>query len=124
MQLPEDRKYLATHEWVKQEGELIVVGITDFAQEQLGDLVYVGEFTPGTRLAAGDTAGVVESVKAASDIYAPMSGELLEFNQQLQDAPDLLNESPYDTWIFKLKPDNATDFDALLDASAYQAQLD
>lgn len=124
MQLPEDRKYLATHEWVKQEGELIVVGITDFAQEQLGDLVYVGEFTPGARLATGDTAGVVESVKAASDIYAPMSGELLEFNQQLQDAPDLLNESPYDTWIFKLKPDSATDFDALLDASAYQAQLD
>ncbi|MCX5589898.1 glycine cleavage system protein GcvH [Alcaligenes endophyticus] len=124
MQLPDDRKYLATHEWVKKEGDLLVVGITDFAQDQLGDLVFVGEFTVGSQLAAGDTAGVVESVKAASDIYAPVAGQLVEFNTKLEDGPDMLNEVPYETWIFKLKPDNAADFEHLLSGQDYAAQLD
>lgn len=124
MPLPEDRKYLATHEWVKQEGELLVVGITDFAQDQLGDLVFVGEFAVGTQLQAGDTAGVVESVKAASDIYAPVAGELVEFNVALEDGPDMLNDAAYETWIFKLKPNNSADFNSLLKAEDYAAQLD
>jgi glycine cleavage system H protein len=87
----------------------------------LGDLVFVGDFTPGTRLAAGATAGVVESVKAASDIYAPVAGELVEFNQALSDAPHLINEAPFDTWIFKLKADNPADLQGLLDGPAYAA---
>lgn len=124
MQLPADRKYLATHEWAKQEGELVLVGITDFAQTQLGDLVFVGEFTVGLRLDAGETAGVVESVKAASDIYAPVAGELMEFNQLLADEPNLLNDAAFDTWIFKLKPDNMADLDALLDAQTYAQQAE
>ncbi|HRL21500.1 glycine cleavage system protein GcvH [Alcaligenes sp. SDU_A2] len=121
MQLPEDRKYVATHEWAKAEGDVVLVGITDFAQDQLGDLVFVGDFTPGTRLAAGETAGVVESVKAASDIYAPVAGEVVEFNEALSDAPNLINDAAFDTWIFKLKADNPADLDALLDGPGYEA---
>lgn len=121
MQLPGDRKYVVSHEWAKDEDGVVLVGITDFAQDQLGDLVFVGDFTPGTRLAAGVTAGVVESVKAASDIYAPVAGELVEFNQALSDAPHLINEAPFDTWIFKLKADNPADLQGLLDGPAYAA---
>ncbi len=121
MQLPDDRKYVATHEWAKADGDVVLVGITDFAQDQLGDLVFVGEFTPGTRLEAGQTAGVVESVKAASDIYAPVAGELVEFNEALSDSPNLINEAAFDTWIFKLKADNPADLDGLLDGSGYEA---
>ena len=123
MQLPGDRKYVVSHEWAKDEDGVVLVGITDFAQDQLGDLVFVGDFTPGTRLAAGATAGVVESVKAASDIYAPVAGELVEFNQALSDAPHLINEAPFDTWIFKLKADNPADLQGLLDGPAYAARL-
>ncbi|MGE8546086.1 glycine cleavage system protein GcvH [Alcaligenes sp. Marseille-Q7550] len=121
MQLPDDRKYVATHEWAKADGDVVLVGITDFAQDQLGDLVFVGEFTPGTRLEAGQTAGVVESVKAASDIYAPVAGELVEFNEALSDSPNLINEAAFDTWIFKLKADNPADLDGLLDGPGYEA---
>ncbi len=121
MQLPDDRKYVATHEWAKTEGDVVLVGITDFAQDQLGDLVFVGEFTPGTRLAAGETAGVVESVKAASDIYAPVAGEVVAFNEALADAPNLVNDAAFDTWIFKLKADNPADLNALLDGPGYEA---
>ncbi|WP_454007877.1 glycine cleavage system protein GcvH [Alcaligenes sp. Marseille-Q7550] len=121
MQLPDDRKYVATHEWAKADGDVVLVGITDFAQDQLGDLVFVGEFTPGTRLEAGQTAGVVESVKAASDIYAPVAGELVEFNEALCDSPNLINEAAFDTWIFKLKADNPADLDGLLDGPGYEA---
>lgn len=124
MQLPDDRKYVATHEWAKTEGDVVLVGITDFAQDQLGDLVFVGEFTPGTRLAAGDTAGVVESVKAASDIYAPVAGEVVAFNEALSDAPNLVNDAAFDTWIFKLKADNPADLDGLLDGAGYEAVAD
>ncbi|WP_394064018.1 glycine cleavage system protein GcvH [Alcaligenes sp. WGS1538] len=121
MQLPDDRKYVATHEWAKADGDVVLVGITDFAQDQLGDLVFVGEFTPGTRLEAGQTAGVVESVKAASDIYAPVAGELVEFNEALSDSPNLINEAAFDIWIFKLKADNPADLDGLLDGPGYEA---
>jgi glycine cleavage system H protein len=121
MSLPTDRKYTESHEWVKTEGDVLVIGITDDAQEQLGDLVFVGDVKVGARLAAGDTAGVVESVKAASDIYAPVSGEIVAFNSELEATPNLVNESAYTAWIFKIKPDNAADADKLLDAAGYEA---
>jgi len=124
MNLPTDLKYAATHEWVRVEGDVFVVGITDPAQDQLGDLVYVGDVKVGATLKAGETAGVVESVKAASDIYAPVDGEVVAFNDELENNPQTLNESPYTAWIFKIKPANASDLGKLLDASAYQSSLD
>ena len=124
MSIPSDRRYASSHEWVKAEGDVMLVGITGPAQEQLGDLVFVGDVRVGARLAAGATAGVVESVKAASDIYAPIAGEVIAFNDALNDAPDLINGDPYGTWIFKLKANNAADVDGLLDAAGYQAVAD
>jgi glycine cleavage system H protein len=122
MKLPTDRKYTPSHEWVLAEGDVFVVGITDNAQEQLGDLVYVGDVQVGAQLKAGDTAGVVESVKAASDIYAPVDGEIVAFNDVLEAQPDLVNEDSYANWIYKIKPANAADADKLMDAAAYEAQ--
>jgi glycine cleavage system H protein len=121
MNIPNDRKYATSHEWIKVEGDLMLVGISDTAQEQLGDLVYVGDIRVGARLAAGDQAGVVESVKAASDIHAPIAGEVVAFNNQLNDSPELVNADPYATWIFKLKPSNPADLANLLEATQYQA---
>jgi glycine cleavage system H protein len=123
MSLPNDRKYAASHEWARLEGDVVVVGITENAQEQLGDLVFVGDVNVGAKLQAGDMAGVVESVKAASDIYAPVAGEVIEFNEALNDQPDLINQAAHDTWIFKMKPDNVADLDNLLDAAGYEASL-
>ena len=122
MKLPTDRKYTPSHEWVLAEGDVFAVGITDNAQEQLGDLVYVGDVQVGAQLKAGDTAGVVESVKAASDIYAPVDGEIVAFNDLLEGQPDLVNADAYGHWIFKIKPNNAADVEALLDAAGYEAQ--
>lgn len=122
MSIPNDRKYTASHEWVKADGDCFQVGITDAAQDQLGDLVFVGDVQVGAHLAAGDTAAVVESVKAASDIYAPVAGEIIAFNEALNDEPGLINQAAYDQWIFKIRPDHAADVDGLLDAQAYQAQ--
>jgi len=124
MSIPSDRRYASSHEWIKAEGDVMLVGITGPAQEQLGDLVFVGDVRLGARLAAGATAGVVESVKAASDIYAPIAGEVVAFNDSLNDSPDLINGDPYGTWIFKLKPNNAADVDGLLDAAGYQTVAD
>ncbi|WP_144630667.1 glycine cleavage system protein GcvH [Bordetella genomosp. 13] len=121
MSLPTDRKYTASHEWVKAEGDVFAVGITDNAQDQLGDLVFVGDVNVGATLKAGETAGVVESVKAASDIYAPVNGEIVAFNEALDANPALINEAAFDTWIFKIKPANAADVDGLLDAAGYEA---
>src|SRR3546814_14041516 len=122
MSLPTDRKYTASHEWVKAEGDVFLVGITHDAQDQLGDLVFVGDVNAGAQVSAGDTAGVVESVKAASDIYAPFDGEIVEFNEQLESQPDLVNQAAFDTWIFKIRPQNASDADRLLKAPASEAQ--
>lgn len=122
MSLPEDRKYTASHEWVLKEGDVFLVGITFNAQDQLGDLVFVGDAQVGSTLAAGETAAVVESVKAASDIYAPVAGEVTEFNTALEDNPALINEDPYTNWIFKIKPSNPADIDGLLSADDYAAQ--
>lgn len=124
MSQPDDRKYTPSHEWVKADGEVFMVGITDNAQDQLGDLVFVGDFKVGAQLKAGETAGVVESVKAASDIYAPVAGEITEFNEALDSEPELINQSPFQTWIFKIRPTNPTDVEALLDASGYQRVVD
>lgn len=124
MNLPAELKYAKTHEWIRTEGDLLAVGITDHAQDQLGDLVYVGDFKVGTKLQAGEIAGVVESVKAASDIYAPVAGELVAFNEELAASPELLNQDAYAAWIFKLRPDNMADAAGLLDAAGYQAAVD
>ncbi len=123
MSIPNDRKYTASHEWVKADGDCFQVGITDDAQDQLGDLVFVGDVQVGAHLGAGDTAAVVESVKAASDIYAPIAGEIVAFNEALNDEPSLINEAAYEQWIFKIRPDDAAAVDGLMDAAAYQAQL-
>ncbi|AVL70128.1 MULTISPECIES: glycine cleavage system protein GcvH [Oligella] len=119
MSLPNDRKYLPTHEWIKAEGDAYIVGITDHAQEQLGDIVFVGEVEVGKKLAAKEVAAVVESVKAASDIYAPVAGEIIEFNEALDAEPNLINDDAYGHWIFKMKVDNPDDLDGLLDGAAY-----
>lgn len=124
MSIPSDRKYASTHEWIKADGDVMMVGITGPAQDQLGDLVFVGDVHVGSKLAAAQTAGVVESVKAASDIYAPVAGEIVAFNEALTDSPDLINGDPYGTWIFKIKPNNAADVEGLLDAAGYQAVAD
>ena len=125
MNLPDDRRYAPTHEWVLQQddGDWLL-GITDHAQDQLGDLVFVGEVKVGSRLNAGDVAAVVESVKTASDLYAPANGEVIAFNDDLEASPEKINEAPYETWIFRFRPDNAADLDQLLDASGYAAQVD
>lgn len=123
MQFPKDLKYTKTHEWVRADGESLLVGITDAAQDMLGELVFVGDVKVGDTLAAGDTAGVVESVKAASDIYAPVAGEILEFNGALETEPQSLNGAPYEKWIYRLKPASMADVAALMDAAAYEATL-
>jgi len=124
-QLPEELKYLSTHEWVRVEGDVATVGITDHAQNAMGDLVYVEVPEVGQQLNAGDEAGVVESVKAASDIYAPVSGEVVAVNEGLEDEPELVNTNPYgDGWMFQIKMSDPSDLDSLLDSEAYQHQVD
>lgn len=120
MDLPNDRRYAATHEWARIKGSELEVGITDLAQEQLGDLVFVGDVKVGKRLMAGEPAGVVESVKAASDIHAPVSGEITAFNTDLSEDPAQVNEAAFDTWIFRIRPDDRSDIDELLDADGYE----
>jgi len=122
---PNDRRYAKSHEWAKREDDgSISVGISDHAQEALGDVVFVELPEVGKQLAAGQEAGVVESVKAASDIYAPIGGEVIAVNESLQDSPEQLNGEPYQSWIFRLKPSDVSELDNLLDSSAYQASID
>ncbi|MGH8417308.1 MAG: glycine cleavage system protein GcvH [Pseudomonas sp.] len=123
-EIPAELRFAESHEWAKQEGDLIVVGISDHAQEALGDVVFVELPQIGKVFAAGDQAGVVESVKAASDIYSPVAGEVVEVNEALGDAPEELNNSPYNSWIFKVKASNAdADLAKLLDAAGYKAAI-
>lgn len=125
MSNPGNLKYTASHEWIKTEADgTITVGITDHAQELLGDIVFVEAPAAGRRLKAREECAVVESVKAAADVYAPVSGEVLAANGELDTAPEKINSDPYGAWIFKMKPDNAADVAALLDAAAYQAVVD
>jgi glycine cleavage system H protein len=122
---PTDRKYTASHEWVKVEADgSVSIGITDHAQELLGDMVFVEAPAAARALKAGEECAVVESVKAAADVYAPVAGTVTAANGDLDGAPEKLNEDPYGAWIFKMKPDNAGDLDGLMDASAYQAHVD
>ena len=124
MNHPSDLKYATTHEWVKIEGDLVITGISDHAQDALGDLVYVEAPEVGRHLIAGEQAGVEESVKTASDIHAPVSGEVVEVNTALEDDPDFVNDAPYSKgWIYKIKPDNIADVEKLLSNTDYEAGL-
>lgn len=117
-------KYTADHEWLKREGDVVTIGITDHAAETLGDLVFVQLPEVGARFKAGDGAAVVESVKAASDVFAPLEGEIVEVNQAIVDDPGAVNRDPQGAgWFFKLKPADPSAFDALLDEAAYRATL-
>ena len=123
--IPSDLRYAASHEWARLEADgSVTVGISDHAQEALGDVVYVELPEVGQQLAAGQQAGVVESVKAASDIYAPISGEVIAINEQLTDAPEMVNSEPYGSWFFRLQPSDASALDKLLDAEGYKASCD
>jgi glycine cleavage system H protein len=125
-QTPSELKYASTHEWARREEDgTVTVGITDHAQEALGDVVFVELPEVGIVLAAADEAGVVESVKAASDIYAPISGEVIAINTKLEDEPETVNSDPYnDGWFYKLQPSDISELDALLSAEGYQQQCE
>jgi len=116
-------KYLQSHEWVYLEGNIAVVGITDYAQDSLGDMVYVEVVDVGTQLAKGEEFGAVESVKAASDVYAPITGKVVEVNQEVLDNPELINEDAYANWLMKIEVVDENELDSLLDAVAYQEYL-
>jgi len=121
---PNDRKYAPTHEWVKIDGELAVVGITDHAQESLGDITFIELPKPGMKVEKGKECGVIESVKAASDMYSPVSGEVAETNALLETSPETVNKSPYDDgWFFKVKSIRHDEIETLMDASAYEQML-
>ncbi|HCL52931.1 UNVERIFIED_ORG: glycine cleavage system H protein [Pseudomonas parafulva] len=122
--IPAELRFAESHEWARLETDgTVTVGISDHAQQALGDVVFVELAEVGKVFTAGDAAGVVESVKAASDIYAPVSGEVIAVNEALADSPEQLNEQPYDAWIFKLKPSSQADLDKLLDAAGYKAVI-
>ncbi len=121
MTTPANLNYTKSHEWVKQEADgTVTVGITHHAQEMLGDLVFIETPTVGRKLKQGEECAVAESVKAAADIYAPLSGEVIAANAELADAPEKINSDAYAAWIFRLKPDNPGELAGLLDAAAYQ----
>jgi len=123
VQYAKDRHYMTSHEWVKLEGDEAVAGISDFAQHELSDVVYVDLPGVGDVFAQGETMATVESVKAASDIYIPVSGEIIAVNERLSDAPQLVNEDSFGTgWLVRLRPSNPEQYDALLDADAYEKQ--
>ena len=124
MNIPADLRYQTSHEWVRLEGDVITVGITDHAQEELTDVVFVELPAVGRTVDPGDPTAVVESVKAASDIYAPVGGEVIEANPEVEADPSLVNTDPYGKgWIFKLKVKIAADVEGLMDAAAYQAHI-
>ena len=121
---PTDRRYTVEHEWVKLDGDLAVVGITSFAQDQLGDVVYVELPKVGDRVEAMKPFGVIESVKTASDLFAPVSGTIEEVNGALMDGPQLVNDAPYaDGWLIKVRPDSTADIDNLLTAEQYADEI-
>jgi glycine cleavage system H protein len=123
--LPEDLKYAMTHEWARLEDDNIVrVGITDFAQEQLGDLVYIEMPELGRKIKAGEQCAVVESVKTASDLFSPVNGEIVAVNVALADEPEEVNSSPYQAWLFCVKADDPSELDQLMDADAYRLMIE
>jgi glycine cleavage system H protein len=121
MKIPKELRYTESHEWARREADgTVSIGITDHAQEQLGDIVFVEAPQAGRKVAAGESVGVVESVKAASDIYAPIAGEIVAVNADLAAAPESVNEDAYAAWMYRIKPANPADLDKLLDAAAYE----
>lgn len=123
-EVPSELKFLSSHEWVLIEDGVATVGVTDHAQELLGDLVYVELPEEGSSVAAGDSVGVIESVKAASDTYAPVSGEVIEVNEELENAPDKINDDPYgDGWMYKVSMEDPDEVGDLLDAEAYSEAI-
>lgn len=125
MSNPSNLKYTSSHEWVKSEADgTVSIGITQHAQELLGDMVFVEAPAVGRHLKAREECAVIESVKAAADVYAPISGTVTAINSALDSGPEAINEDPYVAWIFRMKPDNAADINALMDAAAYQAVVD
>ncbi len=125
LKYPADRKYAESHEWAMQSGDSIVVGISDYAQDALGDVVFVELPAVGAKLEKGKALGVVESVKAASDVYAPVSGEVLAINEKLTESPDLLNHDALDEgWMIKVRPSTPGEYEALLDAGTYRQKIE
>ena len=122
MEFREELKYSKSHEWVKEEGEEVVIGLTDYAQSELGDLVSVNLPEEGDEVTVGEPFADVESVKAVSDVYSPVSGVISEINEELLDTPEAINEAPYDAWFVRVK--EITDTEELLDAAAYQAYVE
>ena len=123
---PDDLQYTQDHEWLRRSGDSdeVTIGITDFAQEQVGDVVYLELPAPGSALTAGEPFGEIESAKTVAELFAPISGELIEANAELEDRPELVNESPYgDGWIVRVRCSDLSELDALMDAAAYLAQL-
>ena len=123
MAYPSDRKYTKDHEWVQVSGDTAEVGVTEYAQQQLGDVVYVDLPEPGKAVTAGESFGSIESVKAVSELFAPVSGEVVEVNGELRDHPEKVNKDPHAAWMIKIRPSNAAEADALLDSAQYQAIL-
>lgn len=125
MNIPENLKYTDNHEWVKVDGEIATIGITDYAQKELGDVVFVEVETVGEELSAGDTFGTIEAVKTVADIFIPISGEVTEFNEGLEDEPELVNSNPYEGgWIIKVKLSDASELDGLMSADDYKAKTE
>lgn len=124
MNFPKELKYTADHEWVRINGNEAVIGITDFAQSELGEIVYVDVDTEGEKIDRNEVFGSIEAVKTVSDLMMPMTGEVLEVNEELEDAPELVNEDPYDKgWIIKIAIENPAEADELLDAAGYQEKI-
>ena len=123
--IPENLKYMESHEWARREDDIATVGISDYAQSEIQDIVYVELPEIGTEITQKTEFGVIESVKAAFDLYAPVSGEVIAVNESLLDAPEQVNDSPYDDgWMLKIRMTDATELDALLDADSYQAHIE
>ena len=124
MNIPADREYTSSHEWVRRDGDgTVTIGISDHAQSALGDLVYVELPEVGRKLAKGEACAVVESVKAASDVYAPLAGEVVAVNEAVTSRPEAVNEDAYGAWLFRLRPDDVSDKAGLLDAKAYESAV-
>ncbi|EMA64378.1 glycine cleavage system protein GcvH [Halorubrum kocurii] len=122
--VPDDRRYLESHEWATTGGDTVRIGVSDFAQDELGDVVFVELPEAGDEIAAGEAFGVVESIKAVSDLYAPVSGEVAAVNEELFDRPELVNEDPYgDGWMLEVSPTEGGDAEELLDAGEYDDQI-
>ena len=124
MNIPENLKYTKNHEWIKTEGEKVIIGITDYAQQSLGDIVFIELPAINKAVSAGEAFCVIESVKAASDVYSPVSGSVIDINNVLEDSPELINENPYENWLVVVNVSTPKELDNLLDSSSYKKLCD